>query len=87
MSSEYAIWEQIEQHDGYARPPNAGWYTGCEFQPGAPWGPVKTYPDASFLTHVALRSANPPPGATEQYFGCNRFGNSSCVYFFDNQKK
>ena len=63
----------------HAMPPpsyNAGLYTGPPFE--GPWGNVPVTPTAAGTTHDALRSANPPPGATRMYAtgGTNRPGNS-----------
>lgn len=55
---------------------NGGLYTGVPFAPGAPWGNVQVTPDAGYMTHYNLRTANPPPGAIYQYPGANRPGNS-----------
>jgi hypothetical protein len=58
---------------GYTPPPppslNGGLYTGEPFLPGAPWRNVPVVPDASYLTHFNLRSANPPTDALFQYPG------------------
>lgn len=56
---------------------NGGLYTGEPFAKGAPWGNVPVVPDAGYLIHHNLRSANPPPGALYQYPGSIRPGNSS----------
>jgi hypothetical protein len=42
---------------------NGGRYTGQPFQKDAPWGNFPALPDAGYLNTVALRSADPPPGA------------------------
>lgn len=55
---------------------NGGLYTGTSFTPGAPWGNLPVTPDAGYMTHYNLRTANPPPGAIYQYPGSNRPGNS-----------
>lgn len=57
---------------------NGGLYTGEQFAPGAPWGNVPATPDAGFMIHYNLRSANPPPGAVYQYpGGASRPGNNT----------
>ena len=58
---------------------NGGLYTGDPFKPGAPYANVPLTPDAGFLTNVALRTANPPPGATEQHVIGLRPGNNRTV--------
>lgn len=65
---------------GHVPPPapslNGGLYTGQPFETGAPWANVPATPDAGYLVHYALRSANPPPGAEVQYPAAIRPGNS-----------
>ena len=39
-------------------------------------GCARLTPTATNMIHNNLRSANPPPGATEQYPGTNRLGNN-----------
>jgi hypothetical protein len=59
--------------------PNAGLYTGAASALGAraPWAPVPVVPDAGTMTRETLLSANPPPGATDQFdSACFRPGNS-----------
>ena len=41
-----------------------------------PWMPIKVTPTATNFIQRNLLSANPPPGATEQYVGTNRIGNN-----------
>ena len=48
---------------------NGGLYTGEPFAPGAPWGNVPITPDAGYMSSVALRTANPPPGAKYHFGG------------------
>lgn len=55
---------------------NGGLFTGEPFAPGAPWGTVPVVPDAGYMIHYNLRSANPPPGAIYQYPGSHRPGNN-----------
>lgn len=54
-------------HPPFVPPPaptlNGGLYTGEPFARGAPWGNVPVTPDSGYMMFVALRSANPPPGA------------------------
>ena len=56
---------------------NGGLYTGAPFLPNAPWGNVPVIPDADYMTHVNLKSANPPPEALSQYPGGPRPGNNN----------
>jgi hypothetical protein len=68
------------EHEPPPRPLlNGGLYTGEPFATGAPWANVPVIPDAGYMTHVALRSAGPPPGAIYQYPGVYRPGNSYSV--------
>lgn len=53
---------------------NAGLYSGPAFS--GPWGNIPVTPTTANMIHNNLRSANPPPGATTQYPGTNRSGNS-----------
>lgn len=55
---------------------NGGLYTGEPFKPNAPWGNVPVVPDAAYMTHINLRSANPPVDAIYQYPGNVRPGNN-----------
>lgn len=55
---------------------NGGLYTGEPFAPSAPWGTVPVVPDAGYMIHYNLRSANPPLGAIYQYPGSIRPGNN-----------
>lgn len=55
---------------------NGGLYTGEPFYKNAPWANVPCIPDVDYMTHVNLRSANPPPGAIYQYPGNVRPGNN-----------
>ena len=55
-------------------PPNGGLYGGPDCQ--RPWLPIKITPTATNLIMNNLLSANPPPGAIEQYIGTNRTGNN-----------
>lgn len=66
----------------YSIPPpkpshNGGLYTGEPFQPNAPWGNVPVVPDAGYMIHYNLRSANPPLEALYQYPGGIRPGNNA----------
>lgn len=54
-------------------------YTGEDFWKDAPWASVPVVPDAVYLTHVNLRSANPPPQALFQMTSPHRPGNNSAI--------
>ena len=54
--------------------PNGGLYRGI--QSTEPWANIPITPSGTNLIHYNLRSANPPPGATEQYVGTDRLGNN-----------
>lgn len=41
-----------------------------------PWNSIPVTPTMTNYIQNNLRSANPPPGATEQYVGTNRLGNN-----------
>ena len=65
----------------YSVPPpppslNGGLYTGEPFMENAPWRNFPAIPDAGYLIHHNLRSANPPPDALFQYPGNVRPGNN-----------
>lgn len=55
-------------------PPNGGLYGGP--QSSKPWANIPITPTVANLIHYNLKSANPPPGATEQYPGTQRMGNN-----------
>ena len=57
-----------------ASAPNGGLYGGE--QSTKPWANIPVIPSDANLIHYNLRSANPPPGATEQYVGTDRLGNN-----------
>lgn len=44
--------------------------------PAKPWLPIPVTPTTTNYIHYNLRSANPPPGAIDQYPGTNRPGNN-----------
>ncbi len=54
--------------------PNGGLYNAP--QATGPWGNIPVIPSDTNLIHYNLRSANPPPGATEQYASIDRLGNN-----------
>jgi len=54
--------------------PNGGLYSGP--QSTGPWANIPVIPSDTNLIHYNLRSANPPPGATEQYVSTNRLCNN-----------
>ena len=55
-------------------PPNGGLYGGQQSM--KPWANIPVTPTVANLIHNNLRSANPPPGATEQYPSTERLGNN-----------
>jgi hypothetical protein len=55
---------------------NGGLYTGEPFAEGAQYADIKVQPDAFFMNHITLQSANPPPGAMEQAVDNDRPGNN-----------
>lgn len=69
---------QVFQHPANIPPPklNGGLYSGEPFAKGAPWGNVPVVPDAGYMIHYNLRSANPPTEALYQYPGYDRPGNN-----------
>ncbi len=56
---------------------NGGWYTGTPFPEGAPWKSIPMTPDVSYMMTEGLRSANPPPGASQHLQGSYRPGNNA----------
>ena len=71
--------------------PNGGLYNAP--QATGPWANIPVIPTDLNLTHYNLRSAHPPPGATEQYMGTERPGNNYApmigVYWYnvDNEMR
>lgn len=55
-------------------PVNGGLYGGPQVNHA--WMPIPVIPTATNMTQHNLRSAKPPPGATEQYIGNIRPGNN-----------
>lgn len=55
---------------------NGGLYTGEPFAPNAMYANFPAVPDAGYMIHYNLRSANPPLDALVQYPGTNRPGNN-----------
>ena len=55
-------------------PVNGGLYGGIQSE--RPWSSIAVTPTATNYIYNNLRSANPPPGATEQYVSLDRFGNN-----------
>ena len=68
--------------------PNGGLYGGQQ-STGA-WANIPVVPSDANLIHYNLRSANPPPGATEQYVGTDRPGNNYApmigVYWYNPEE-
>ena len=54
--------------------PNGGLFGGP--QSTGPWANIPVIPTDTNLIHYNLRSAHPPPGATEQYISTDRLGNN-----------
>jgi hypothetical protein len=54
--------------------PNGGLYNAP--QATGPWANIPVIPTDLNLIQNNLRSAHPPPGATEQYIGTERIGNN-----------
>jgi hypothetical protein len=68
----------MQQHVCAPLPPpraNCGWFTGEAFEAGAGWACVPVVPESGKMLTETLLSANPPPGATEQYQQNVRPGN------------
>lgn len=84
---------EIRDNDQYTpvppSAPNGGLYGGP--QSTRPWGNIPTPPTVTYLINKNLKSANPPPGATEQYPGGNRLGNNyqpmPGVYWYNPDNK
>ena len=76
VSSPIPLAQQWDSPTNKAPPPkyNGGLYTGPPF--AGPWGNIPVTPTASNITHNNLQSAEPPPGAKNQYPGSNRLGNN-----------
>ena len=76
IETNVPLTQQWDSPNSEAPPPsyNGGLYTGPPF--AGPWGNIPVTPTASNMTHNNLRSAEPPPGATQQYPGSNRQGNN-----------
>ena len=55
-------------------PPNGGLFGGEQSK--QPWANIPITPSMTNLIHHNSRSANPPPGALEQYIGTERPGNN-----------
>tara|TARA_Y100000389_G_C17381872_1_gene474823 strand:+ start:608 stop:1033 length:426 start_codon:yes stop_codon:yes gene_type:complete len=55
-------------------PPHGGLFRGPVL--GKPWEAIPVTPTMTNYIQNNLRSANPPPGATEQYIGGDRLGNN-----------
>lgn len=60
---------------------NGGLYTGQPFAPDAAWRNFPALPDAGYMVHVNLRSADPPEEARYQFPGAMRAGNNSTVMY------
>jgi hypothetical protein len=66
--------------------PNGGLYNSPQSM--GQWANIPVIPTELNMIHYNLRSANPPPGATEQYMGTDRLGNNYApkigVYWYNN---
>ena len=66
-------------------PRHGGLFSGPESN--NPWNSIPVTPTMTNYIQNNLRSAHPPPGATEQYIGTNRLGNNYSskpgVYWFN----
>lgn len=60
-----------------ATPINGGLYSQASPLGVQPWHSIPVKHDATYYVSENLKSANPPPGATEQYVSMPRPGNSS----------
>lgn len=58
---------------------NGGLYTGEPFREGAQYANIPIIPDGGYMTHFAIRSANPPTQALYQYNDNYRPGNNTPV--------
>ena len=71
-------------------PINGGVYLAPQASP-KPWLPIPVTPTTTNYIHNNLKSANPPPGAMEQYPGTNRPGNNYIsmpgIYWYENTNK
>jgi len=75
-NSEVPLHERWNDVDTMAPPPvpNGGLFSGPQAM--GEYSSIHVTPTATNMIHNNLRSANPPPGATEQYPGTNRLGNN-----------
>ncbi len=68
--------------------PNGGLFSGP--QSTGPWANIPVIPSDTNLIHFNLRSAKPPPGATEQYVSTSRLGNNYApmigVYWYNPEQ-
>lgn len=89
LDNQHTVEPELRSHDNQSKipdsPPNGGLYGGP--QSNKPWANKPVVPSMTNLIHNNLRSANPPPGATEQYVGTDRFGNNLApmpnIYWFN----
>jgi hypothetical protein len=70
-------------------PANGGLYNAP--QSNGPHASIPVVPTSTNYVHYNLRSANPPPGAINQFIGTNRLGNNYTampnVYWLNNKDK
>ena len=76
VNSEIALHERwnCEETRPPSPVPNGGLFGGPQAM--GPYASIYVIPTATNMINKNLRSANPPPGATEQYPGTNRDGNN-----------
>lgn len=77
--SDYASYQFSGALNIPPRALNGGLYTGEPFRENAPHGNLPALPDAGYLIHYNLRSANPPDAALYQYPGGERIGNNTAI--------
>ena len=76
LNSKIPLHERWNSYDTQAPPavPNGGLFGGP--QAVGEYASIHVIPTATNMIHHNLRSANPPPGAINQYPGTNRSGNN-----------
>lgn len=88
VNSEIPLHERWnDENTRYPDPaPNGGLFSGP--QAVGPHASIPVIPTATNMINKNLLSANPPPGASEQYPGTNRLGNNYIpmpgVYWFND---
>lgn len=77
--NEFAPYQSSQNLNIPPRELNGGLYTGEPFRPNAAYANFPAIPDAGYLIHYNLRSANPPPQALFQYPTNDRIGNNTAI--------